>query len=289
MLLIARFLSKVESYSHATCQGSAYRVVVDANPPAHIYVAALEGGLHVFDITGTRSPALWSEVTPHREMQQALHLRMNVLTYWTVVSVSQCWMCLSRTTRSCKTHSENDALPIDVKVSGNHLYLLDSNSVQVIDTRRLTATSNFRGLRFPFELQLVGSTLYVADLYQLRIFRVHPEGYSLAVEEPLQSDWVPNAVQSVFVNRLNQNFPNPFNPETWIPYQLASDTNVSLHIYDAQGRHIYSKALGYRKAGSHTAHWNGRNAAGESVASGVYFYTIQAGTFHATRKMLIKR
>ena len=177
--------------------------------------------------------------------------------------------------------------------SGNHLYLLDSNSVQVIDTRTLTATSPLvyksRGLRFPFELKLVGSALYVADLYQLRIFRVHPEGYSLAVEEPTQSDWTPNAVKPTLVNRLSQNFPNPFNPETWIPYQLASDMNVSLHIYDAQGKRIYFKALGYRKAGSHTAYWDGRNTIGEPVASGVYFYTLHAGTFHATRKMLIQR
>ena len=184
---------------------------------------------------------------------------------------------------------EKDALLIDATVSGNYLYLLDSNSVQVIDTRTLKVSSRFRGLRFPFELKLVGSALYIADLYQLRIFRVHIEGYSLAVEEPTQSDWTPNVVKPVFVNRLSQNFPNPFNPETWIPYQLASDTNVSLHIYDVQGRRIYSKALGYRKAGSHTAYWDGRNAIGESVASGVYFYEIQAGTFHATRKMFIQR
>ena len=149
----------------------------------------------------------------------------------------------------------------------------------MIDTRRLAATSSFRGLRFPFELKLVGSALYVADLYQLRIFRVHPEGYSLAVEEPTHSDWIPHAVESAFVNRLSQNFPNPFNPETWIPYQLASDTHVLLHIYDTHGRRIYAKALGYRKAGSHTAYWDGRNSAGESVASGVYFYAIQSRDF----------
>lgn len=268
--------------------GSAYRVVVDANPPAHIYVAALEGGLHIFDITEPAVPRL---VESHATHGNATGVALaDERAYLLDSGIGVAVLDVSEPNNpKLQDAYENDALPIDAKVAGNHLYLLDSNSVQVIDARRLTATSNFRGLRFPFELQLVGSTLYVADLYQLRIFRVHPEGYSLAVEEPLQSDWVPNAVQSVFVNRLNQNFPNPFNPETWIPYQLASDTNVSLHIYDAQGRHIYSKALGYRKAGSHTAHWNGRNAAGESVASGVYFYTIQAGTFHATRKMLIKR
>lgn len=269
--------------------GSAYRVVVDANPPAHIYVAALEGGLHVFDITGPAVPRLaGSHATQGNATGVAL---ADGRAYLLDSGIGVVVLDVSELNNpKLQDAYENDTLPIDATVSGNHLYLLDSNSVQVIDTRRLTATSSFRGLRFPFELQLVGSTLYVADLYELRIFRVHPEGnHSLAVEEPMQSDWVPNAVPPVLVNRLIQNFPNPFNPETWIPYQLASDTNVFLHIYDAQGRRIYSKALGYRKAGSHTVHWNGRNAAGESVASGVYFYTIQAGTFYATRKMLIKR
>ena len=268
--------------------GSAYRVVVDTNRPAHAYVAALEGGLHVFDITGPAVPRLvGSYATQGNATDVAL---ADERAYLLDSSIGVAVLDVSEPNNPrLQDAYDNAALPIDVKVNGTYLYLLDSNSVQVIDTRTLTATSSFRGLGFPFELQLVGNTLYVADLYQLRIFRVHPEGYSLAVEEPVQSDWIPNAVKPTLVNRLSQNFPNPFNPETWIPYQLALDTNVSLHIYDAQGRRIYFKALGYRKAGSHTVHWDGRNAAGESVASGVYFYTIHTGTFQATRKMLIKR
>ena len=268
--------------------GSAYRVVVDANPPAHAYVAALEGGLQIFDLTGLAVPRL---VGNHATQGNATGIALaDERAYLLDSSIGVAVLDVSEPNNpQLQDAYDNDVLPIDVKVNATSLYLLDSNSVQVIDTRTLTATSSFRGLRFPFELQLVGSTLYVADLYQLRIFRVHPEGYSLAVEDPAQSDWIPNAVKPTLVNRLSQNFPNPFNPETWIPYQLALDTNVSLHIYDAQGRRIYFKALGYRKAGSHTVHWDGRNAAGESVASGVYFYTIHTGTFHATRKMLIKR
>ena len=268
--------------------GSAYRVVVDANSPAYAYVAALEGGLHIFDIIGPAVPRLvGSYATQGNATGVALaDERAYLLDSGIGVAVLD---VAEPNTPKLQDAYENEALPIDATVSGIYLYLLDSNSVQVIDTRTLRATSRFRGLRFPFELKLVGSALYVADLYQLRIFRVHPEGYSLAVEEPTQSDWTPNVVNPTLVNRLSQNFPNPFNPETWIPYQIASDMNVSLHIYDAQGKRIYFKALGYRKAGSHTAYWDGRNATGESVASGIYFYVIQAGTFHATRKMLIKR
>lgn len=269
-------------------KGSAYRVVIDAGSSPHAYVAALDGGLHVFDITAPRIPRLLGSYATQGNATGVAFADERVYLLDSAVGVSVLDMAKPNDPRLLDVY-ENDALPIDVKVSENHLYLLDSDSIQVIDTRTLTATSRFRGLRFPFELQLVGSALYVADLYQLRIFRVHPEGYSLAVEEPTQSDWTPNFVKPALVNRLSQNFPNPFNPETWIPYQLASGVNVSLYIYDAQGRHIYSEALGYRKAGLHTAYWNGRNTAGEPVASGVYFYSIQAGTFHATQKMLIQR
>ena len=274
--------------SKRVMDGSAYRVVVDAASPSYAYVAALEGGLHVFDITVPSAPRAIRRyatqgnatgITVAADRAYLLDSGVGV----TVLDVSD--------PRQPRLHStyENDALPIDAQVGGNYLYLLDSESVQLIDTRTLTATSRFRELWFPSELKLTDTALYIADLYQLRIFRVHPDGYSLAVEETIPSDWVPDVVKSIPINRLSQNFPNPFNPETWIPYQLASDVNVSLSIYDAQGRRIYTKMLGYRKAGSHTAYWDGRNAAGETVASGVYFYSIQAGDFHATRKMLIRR
>ncbi len=93
---------------------------------------------------------------------------------------------------------------------------------------------------------------------------------------------------------LLANFPNPFNPETWIPYQLAKDAEVTLHIYSVNGTLIRTLTLGYQPAGfyysrSRAAYWDGRNAVGEPVASGVYFYTITASDFTATRKMLIRK
>ena len=278
--------------SRRDMQGSAYRVVIDESSSAHAYVAALEGGLHIFDITEPTIPRLLGSYATQGNATGVAFTDEHAYLLDSGVGVAVLDVAKPNDPRLEDVY-ENDALPIDVKVGGNYLYLLDSDSIQVIDTRTLTATSprvyKSSELRFPFELKLVGSALYVADLYQLRIFRVHPEGYSLAVEEPTQSEWTPSTVKSTLVNRLSQNFPNPFNPETWIPYQLTSDVNVSLYIYDAQGKRIYFEALGYRKAGSHTAYWDGRNAAGESVASGVYFYSLQAGDFHATRKMLIRR
>ncbi len=93
---------------------------------------------------------------------------------------------------------------------------------------------------------------------------------------------------------LLPNFPNPFNPETWIPYQLAKDAEVTLHIYAVDGTLVRTLTLGHQPAGmyqnrSRAAYWDGRNAFGEPVASGVYFYTLTAGDFTATRKMLIQK
>ena len=91
---------------------------------------------------------------------------------------------------------------------------------------------------------------------------------------------------------LLRNYPNPFNPETWIPYRLAEDAFVTLTIYDGSGQLVRTLDLGHQTAAvyesrSKAAYWDGRNNLGESVASGAYFYTLTAGDFSATRKMLI--
>ncbi|MDE0425974.1 MAG: T9SS type A sorting domain-containing protein [Candidatus Poribacteria bacterium] len=104
----------------------------------------------------------------------------------------------------------------------------------------------------------------------------------------------PEAWQVPEVTSLLPNYPNPFNPETWIPYQLAKPADVTLTIYDIQGRVVQNLDLGHQRAGmyhrrSRAAHWDGRNALGEPVASGLYFYTLTAGDFSATRKMLIRK
>ena len=91
---------------------------------------------------------------------------------------------------------------------------------------------------------------------------------------------------------LLPNYPNPFNPETWIPYQLARDSHVRITIYDMQGAVIRRLELGYRVEGFYTsrdraAHWDGRNAVGERVASGLYFYQLEAAGISLLRKMVI--
>ena len=93
---------------------------------------------------------------------------------------------------------------------------------------------------------------------------------------------------------LLPNYPNPFNPETWIPYQLSEPADVNVSIYAADGKLVRKLELGPQPVGiyesrSRAAYWDGRNALGEPVASGVYFYTLTAGDLTATRKMLIRK
>ena len=93
-------------------------------------------------------------------------------------------------------------------------------------------------------------------------------------------------------SRLLQNYPNPFNPETWIPYHLADAGVASLSIYDAAGKLVRTLPLSHQSAGFYqsrerAAYWDGRNAFGEPVASGVYFYQLTTPSFQQTRRMLI--
>ncbi len=121
--------------------------------------------------------------------------------------------------------------------------------------------------------QRVVSVSNIRDAYlsvRLRVGDVHPEKTTLA-----------------------QNFPNPFNPETWLPFQLAKSANVTIQIYDRSGHLVRTFPLGFRPAGFYTTrsaavYWDGRSNTGERVASGLYFYTMQTNkNFTATRRMLI--
>jgi len=93
-------------------------------------------------------------------------------------------------------------------------------------------------------------------------------------------------------NALLQNYPNPFNPETWMPYLLAETSDVTIQIYSITGQTLRTLEIGRKDSGEYVskaeaAYWDGRNDAGERVASGVYFYRIQAGNFTAMRKLLV--
>lgn len=92
--------------------------------------------------------------------------------------------------------------------------------------------------------------------------------------------------------KLLTNYPNPFNPETWIPYQLANLTEVKIRIYNVSGKQIRTLNLGRKEAGlyltkAQAAYWDGRNEAGEQVSSGIYFYELTTGNFRSVKKMVV--
>ena len=95
-------------------------------------------------------------------------------------------------------------------------------------------------------------------------------------------------------NTNSYNFPNPFNPKHWIPFRLANESHVTIHIYSSTGQLVRSLSPGIMLAGDYASeskavYWDGRNQIGETVSSGVYLYTITADDFVATRKMLIRK
>ena len=92
--------------------------------------------------------------------------------------------------------------------------------------------------------------------------------------------------------QLLPNYPNPFNPETWIPFELSQDSKVSVTVYDVVGTPVRSISIGYLQAGSYVSqsraiYWDGKTDTGERVASGTYFYTLKTADYVSTQKMII--
>ena len=141
----------------------------------------------------------------------------------------------------------------------------------------------------------VGDVLEISAQSKSPFIGVGPLQYTVTVEDVKQG-WIQLpalvAYEIPTETELLANYPNPFNPETWIPYRLAEDADVKLTIYDGKGRVVRAIDVGHRIAAvyesrSKAIYWDGRNAVGEQVASGVYFYSLTAGDYSATRKMLV--
>ena len=144
------------------------------------------------------------------------------------------------------------------------------------------------------------SVVEVGDVIELRLIGPSGNVESQTLSVKVTPEHLANAVLSVRLdgigqpaqNLLLQNYPNPFNPETWIPYQLSEDTPVSISIYDTTGKLVRTLSLGFQSAGFYNsqgraAYWDGRNAVGERVASGVYFYQLTTPSFQQTRRLVI--
>ncbi|MDE0554299.1 MAG: T9SS type A sorting domain-containing protein, partial [Candidatus Poribacteria bacterium] len=144
------------------------------------------------------------------------------------------------------------------------------------------------------------SVVELGDILVLTVTDVHGNIVSEKFNFIVSPANLANAVLNVSLDSIGtpkqslllQNYPNPFNPETWIPYHLAEAGTVLLSIYNATGERIRTLSLGYQSAGFYqnqgrAAYWDGRNALGELVASGVYFYQLVTPSFQQTQRMLI--
>ena len=127
----------------------------------------------------------------------------------------------------------------------------------------------------------------------LRELEAVPEkSHNVEITIQFLNAWLVNANQSVRETKLLPNYPNPFNPETWIPYQLAEAADVSMGIYDIGGRLVRTIPIGFKPVGYYltrerAAYWDGRNEIGEPVSSGVYFLQFVAGDFATTQRVVI--
>ena len=88
---------------------------------------------------------------------------------------------------------------------------------------------------------------------------------------------------------LAANYPNPFNPSTTIGYGLAEASQVKLTVYDVLGQKVHDLVNKQQLAGTYQVTWDGRNGHGQQVASGMYFYALQAGDFRSMHKMLLSK
>ena len=144
------------------------------------------------------------------------------------------------------------------------------------------------------------SVVQVGDVIELRLIGPNGNAELQTLSYKVTPEHLANAVLSVRLDDIGQptqdlllqNYPNPFNPETWIPYQLSEDTSVSISIYDTTGKLVRTLSLGFQSAGFYNsqgraAYWDGRNALGERVASGIYFYQLMTPSFQQTRRLVI--
>ena len=155
-----------------------------------------------------------------------------------------------------------------------------SYSIEFASDGNSLASASYDGTILLWDLRLATTW---GDIKRIRVVgrtrRFSEPAPSVAVVMPAETALLPN-------------YPNPFNPETWIPYQLGQPSEVVLTIHDMKGRTVRTLEVGHQPAGVYqsrerAAHWNGRNQQGETVANGVYFYRLTAGDFFATRKMLV--
>ena len=168
-------------------------------------------------------------------------------------------------------------------------------------TRRDSLQSEWFGYQLTVVETAIGRGVQVGDILEVSVQSPDPQIRAEPVSHAVTPTDVENnriilseliAYEVPTKTALLLNYPNPFNPETWIPYQLADGEVVTLRIYDARGALVRRMEMGHQLAGYYTnreraAYWDGRNESGESVASGLYFYQLGTPSFRQLRRMLI--
>ncbi len=207
-------------------------------------------------------------------------------------SETQIWRIFPETTQHVSTLPGANS-PIHFGHEKRYLFTNQYGELQIWDwktSRRIKFPSspNYQGLS-PDGSYLVGTDEIgryqiwdAKELFSTLPYSVEPNGKQLVTLGQIKR------------NQLMQNFPNPFNPETWIPFKLTDESIVTIEIHNSTGELVRSISPGRKTAGeysnqSQAVHWDGKNNDGEPVSSGIYFYTINAGDFSATRKMLIRK
>ena len=192
-------------------------------------------------------------------------------------------------------HCPEDDLPEDVNGDGvvNILdMILVANALGYYSTSAASPTLTQAGISAT-DVQKWLTQAKPSDSNIPESIRAHPDYQrGITVLENILSSLTQTAAPKRTALLLN--YPNPFNPETWIPYQLAEATDVTVTIHSLNGTRVRTLSLGHQSAGlyrskNRAAYWDGKNEFGECVASGLYFYTLTAGPYSATGKMLIQK
>ena len=170
---------------------------------------------------------------------------------------------------------------------------IDVNDDGVINVLDLILVAQYLGGPTVSAAPAITSDTLDAAVIQAWIEQVHLENDgSIAFQHGIENLQRLLALLIPEETKLLANYPNPFNPETWIPYHLANARDVTITIYDARGAVVCQLDLGHQREGYYThrsraAYWDGRNDVGERVASGIYFYQLQVDNVSRLRKMVI--
>ncbi len=233
----------------------------------------------------------WQMPKLHYGSHSTLVFASNTVLAVPIRGTIQIWKLLPNRPKLLKTL--NGEAPVHFSSNTRYLFADRNGKLQIWDWREETPM-DYPSISSYFALSRDGSVLLSqTNTGQIQIW----DGNTLL--PPQYYPIIPHGKQLIILgdvkrNQLLQNFPNPFNPETWIPFRLANESRVTIHIHNSTGQLVRHLSLGTMPAGdyfsqSKAIHWDGRSQTGEPVSSGVYLYTINAGDFSATRKMLIRK